>query len=274
MAEDGVQSPAGDQGTAEGTDSGLYNLDSVAPEVREQLAPHLKAIEGNVTKKFQEAADYRKQWEPYEETGIKDLDPESLKGLLEFAQMANDPEQFSQWWQKAGEEMDLFNKDEGEEDLGFEDLSQEKINELISEQVAERLSPIEQSLAQQEQASKEAQANEEINQEMNSIRGENAALFKGDEKAQKKVEERVAQLAFSYSDDNSLSAAEMIRKGFEDYQEMIGQGEKGLFDQKANQPGTPEGAGAADLSAEKITSFDDPRLKQSAREQLRQSLST
>lgn len=277
MADD-VQSPAGDQG-ADTTDSGLYDLDSVAPEIREAVAPHLKAIEGNVTKKFQEAADYRKQWEPYAETGIKDLDPASLKGLLEFAQMANDPDQFGQWWENAGKEMGLFEKftqNAGvDDDLGLEDdLSPEKVQELIEKQVAEKIGPIESSLQAQQQQQKEAQAGEEIASAMDSIRSENPTLFEGDQEHQKKVNDRIARLAYSYSDDGSLSAAEMIQKGFEDYKDMIGQGEKGLFEQKVNQPKPPEGAGGSDASPEKISSFGDPRLKLAAEERLRKSLSS
>lgn len=273
MADD-VQSPGGDQG-AETTDSGLYDLDSVAPEIRDAVAPHLKAIEGNVTKKFQEAAESRKAWEPYEELGIKDLDPESLKGLLEFAQMANDPEQFGQWWQAAGNEMGLFEKFAQGEDLDLDmedDLSSERIAELVEKQVAEKLGPVEQTIQQQEAERETAQANEEVAKAMDSFKSENSALFEGDKEGE--VERMVARLAYSYSDDESLSPAEMIQKGGEDYKKLIGQGEGSLFDRKANQPAPPEGAGAADTSPEKITSFNDPRLKEAAKERLRKSLST
>lgn len=274
MADDVQPADAG-QG-ADTTDSGLYDLDSVAPEIREAVAPHLKAIEGNVTKKFQEAADYRKQWSPYEEIGLNNLQPDQVKGLLEFAEMANDPEQFGQWWETAGKEMGLFDKftpDSSVEDLELEDdLSPEKVQELIEKQVAEKIGPIEQTLQQQQMQSKEAQANEEIASAMGSIRGENSSLFEGDEDG--KVENRIARLAYSYSDDNSLSATEMIQKGFEDYKEMIEAGEKGLFQQKANQPKPPEGPGGADTSPEKVSSFSDPRLKQAAIERLRKSLSS
>lgn len=271
--------PAGDgesQGDAT-TDSGLYDLDSVAPEVRELLEPHIKAMNGNVEKKFREAADYRKGWAPYEETGIKDLDPDSLKGLLEFAQMANDPEQFSQWWKKAGEEQDLFEKfnpsEEDDLDLGLEDdLSPEKVQELIEKQVAERIGPIEQTLQQQEQQSKADTATKEVADAMTAIRRDNAALFEGDEEQQNSVEQRIARLAYSYSDESSLSPEEMIQKGFEDYKDMIGAGEKGLFQQKANQPKPPEGAGGADTSPEKLSNeWNDPARKAIALQRLKQA---
>lgn len=275
---DDVQSPAGDQG-ADVTDSGLYNLDSVDPEIRDQLTPHLKDIERNVGKKLQDAANYRKQWEPYEELGIKDLEPDAVKQLLEFAQLANDPQQFAQWWKSAGEQMGLFEQLKPEEDIDLEGVddvpSQEKIQELIAEQVAERLSPIEQSLKAQEEAARETQANEEITDAFTKLQGDNPELFDGKSaEDQEKVKATIARLAYAYSDDGKMSAEEIILKGFEDYKELLGQGEKGLFEQKQNQPSPAEGPGAPASSPEKITSFDDPRLKAQARERLRQTLSS
>lgn len=67
------------------TETGLYDLSTVPEELRDSVAPILKEIEGNATKKFQQHADFRRQWEPYEELGIHELDPEGLGNLLEFA---------------------------------------------------------------------------------------------------------------------------------------------------------------------------------------------
>jgi hypothetical protein len=264
MADD-VQSPAGDQGAGT-TDSGYAQyLDSVAPEIREQVEPLFKEFDGNVTKKFQEHAEYRKGWAPFEELGVNELDPQQLKGLLDFANLAKNPEQFSQWWKAAGEEMGLFEKftaeTEGDGLSGLEDLSKEEIAELIDQKVAEKLGPVEQTVQQEKEDRMAAQANDEVAKAMEAIRSGNSQLFEGeDEDHQGKVEQRIARLAYAYSEDPKLSPAEMIQKGFEDYQEMIGQskaeGEAGLFAEKANQPKPPEGPGGADMSPEKITSFD------------------
>lgn len=272
MADD-VQSPAdsgADQGS-EAADSGLYNLDSVAPEVREQLEPHLKAIQGNVEKKFREHADQRKQWQPYEELGLSDIKPEELQGLLEFAKNANDPEWFSNWWKTAGTEMNLFEAPK-QDDLGLEgvedDLTPEKVQELVAEQIAAKVSPLEKSLQEQEQARKVEQANEEITAAFSQIEADNASLFQGSAEDKEKVQEAISRLAYSYAEDSSLSVEDTIQKGFEDYKSLIGQGEKGLFEKKVDQPQTPEGPGATSTSPEKITSFDDPRLKARAKARL------
>jgi len=275
---DAVQpTPAEGQGDG-ATDSGLYDLDSVAPEVRDQLVPHLKAIEGNVTKKFQEAADYKKQWQPYEELGLGDIEPQQLQGLLEFASQARDPEWFANWWQTAGNEQGLFEKfakgPEAETDLGLEDeLSPEKLKELIAEEMGNRLSPIEKALQEQETARREEKANEEIATAFSKLEVDNADLFKGDAQQKEQVKEAVLRLAHSYADDGKLGVEELIGKGLEDYQRLIGQGESSLFAKKADQPQTPEGPGAPSTSPEKISSFDDPRLKAAGLERLKQSRS-
>ncbi len=269
MADD-VQS-AEDQGAAS-TDSGsdLYDLGSVDPEIREQLTPHLKAIEGNVTKKFQEASEYRKGWEPYEELGLRDMNPEAVKQLLDFAQLAQNPEQFDQWLKNAAKERGLLTE-EPEIELD-DDLDQEAIDKLVEEKLKERLSPIEQTFQQQQEETKVAQANEEIGGALKKIEGDYPALFEGKSDEEKKaVENAIIQLAFAYTQDDSLTPAQTVEKGFEDYKSLVGQGEKSLFEQKANQPDPAEGPGAASTAADKVTSFDDPRWEQIAKERLRKA---
>ena len=259
----------GDQGAAEGaSDSGLYDLDSVDPEIREQLTPHLKAIEGNVTKKLQEAAEFRKCWEPYAELGLQDVDPAHLQQLLEFAQMAQDPEQFGSWW-KTG--------DLGLEDLGLEGLEEaggltkDEVQELVSKAVQERLNPIESVLQEQQQAQAVEAVNQEISDALAKVEADNAALFEGDAEEKEQVQEAIIRLAYPYSEgDDGMSVEDMIAKGFEDYKSFIAKGEKGLFEQKDGQPAPPEGPGSAVATADKPTSFDDPRLKDQALSRLRQ----
>lgn len=267
--------PAGgaeDQG-ADGTDSGLYNLDSVDPDIRTHLEPHLKEIQGNVEKKFREAADYRKQWQPFEELGLQDVDPGSVKQLLDFAQLAKDPEQFAQWWKAAGEEAGLTDQFKAADDLDLEDvedLSKEGIAQLISEKVAEGIDPIKQSLEAQAAEARESQASQEVNDAYEKLKGENEALFEGKSaEEQDKIKNAVAALAYPYSDDSSLSAEALWEKGFAEYTSLIGQGEKGLLADKAGQPAPPEGAGAPSTSDDPITSFNDPRLKARGMEKLK-----
>lgn len=258
MSDDAVQSNA-DQGDGGATDSGLYDLDSVAPEIREALEPHLKAIEGNVTKRFQDAAEYRKGWAPYEELGIRDIQPDELGQLLEFAKLANNPQQFDEWLKAAATERGILQQETDDLELEeIEDLSPEKIQSLIAEQVAERVNPIQEKLQAQEQERLEQQASQEISSKLEEIRNENPNLPEG-------AEDVIVRLAYSYADEEG----DPITKGFDEYKSLIGQGEKGLFEQKSQQPQTPEGAGAASTAPDAITSFGDPRLKAQALERMK-----
>lgn len=234
--------------------NGLYDLNDVPEDVRDHVVPHLKAMEGGITKKFQEAADYRKSWEPYEELGLRDMQPDQVKQLLDFASMANDPTQFDDWLKTAAEARGLLNGNGSADDLGLEDLdemSAEKIEELVAKQTQ----PIKEALENQSREQAVAGAEEEVQTSLQGIRKDNPDL-------PETAEDAIEQLAYRYTDDESnLSASEIIAKGFEDYKNLIGQGEKGLFEQKTKQPAPAEGAGAAVMGDEKITSFNDPKLR-------------
>lgn len=257
MADD-VQTPEGVQG-ADAADSGLYDLDSVAPEIKEQLLPHLKAIEGNVTKRFQEYAADRQKWQPYADLGVSDVPPETLQELLDFAKMANDPaqgDQFNSWLQRVSQERGLTPAEESEE---LDDLSPDKIQQLIAEQVSEQTKPIQEQFQKQEQLQREQKAEADISQQLEKLRGDNPDLPEG-------AEDAIVRLSYSFADEDP----DPIAKGFAEYKALIGVGEKGLFAQKSNQPQTPEGGGPASTADTKVSSFGDPRLKAQAIERLRQ----
>lgn len=261
---DDVQSVDTSTDQSPATESGLYDLESVDPTMRAALEPHLKAIEANATKKFQEAAEYRKGWAPYEELGVNNVPIEVMQELFEFARIANDPEQFQQWWQEVGETKGFHSAELDTDDLDLtdaDDLTPERIKELVAEAVSENLNPIQERFQAQDQERALAEANEAIEQQMAQIRSDNPNLPEG-------AEDDIAQLAMAYVDDDPDNA---IAKGFEKYKALVGQGEKNLFAQKSNQPMAPESTGTPATSAEGITSFDDPRLKEQARERMRQA---
>jgi hypothetical protein len=266
MADDVQPADAG-QG-ADGTDSGYAQyLDSVAPEIREQVEPLFKEFDGNVTKKFQEHAEYRKGWQPYEELGLRDVPPEQLQQLLSFAQMATDEGQFDEWLTNVATERGLLGGEEEAGDelgLGLDEDLMSKLEERLTGKVSELISPLQERFEQQDQQQLVDQTEAEIGGTLDALLAEHKNLPEG-------AAEGVKSLAYRYAEEPGLSAKEVIEKGFSDYLDLIGQGEKALFTKKSDQPSTPEGPGAASTAPEKITSFDDPRLKQQAREILKNS---
>ena len=65
--------------------TGLYDLSAVPEQYRSEVERIAKDIDRNVNSKLQEYADHRKQWEPFQELGLQDFDPEGVGALLQFA---------------------------------------------------------------------------------------------------------------------------------------------------------------------------------------------
>ena len=258
MPEDAPATGAPSEG-AEAT-GGLYDLASVPEDLRPHVEPHLKAIEANITKKLQENAESLKAWEPYKELGISDIDPANLQQLLEFAELAQDEDKFSEWWKSTGERMGLFDSDEDDLDLE-DDLSPEKIKSLIAEAVTESIGPVKETLNQQQTERAQAEAMEEINGTLKALSTEHGidldeVVGKTPNGTEQTVRDAILQLAYAYADEDPDNA---VANGFGDFQRLVGKGEAGLFAKKAKQPASPEGAGAASNAPEKITTFADAK---------------
>jgi hypothetical protein len=227
---------------------GLYDLASVPEDLRPHVEPHLKAIEANITKKLQENAESLKRWEPYDELGIADVDPQALQQLLEFAELTQNEDQFAAWIKDAGERLGLFGEEDDDLGLDFEDdLTPEKIESLIAKAVAENIEPVKQSLQEREAKEAEQAALSEITSTLQQIKTDYGDDVDTD---------AVTQLAIAYVDEDPDNA---IMRGFEDYQRLVGKGEAGLFAKKVNQPETPEGAGRASTAPQKITTFEQAK---------------
>ena len=242
--------PNGDQPEGGGDASGgLYDLASVPEDLRPHVEPHLKAIEANITKKLQENAESLKRWEPYEELGIGDINPEALQQLLDFAEMTQDDARFKEWFTETGERMGLLNQEEPDDlDLDLEDdLTPEKIEQLIAKAVSENIEPVKQSLQEREAKEAEQAATQEITETLSKLKAEHGDDIDTD---------AILQLAYAYADEDPDNA---ITRGFEDYQRLVGKGEAGLFAKKVSQPEAPEGPGRASNAPDKITSFDQAK---------------
>jgi hypothetical protein len=139
-----------------------------------------------------------------------------------------------------------------------------KLEERLSAKVAEQLNPIQERFAQQDQQALIDSATSEIDDAFTELLKEHSDLPEN-------AREGIESLAYRYTDEPGLSAKEVVEKGFADYQQLLGQGEKNLFASKSGQPQTPEGPGAASMQDEKLTSFDDPRLRERAKAILQNS---
>jgi hypothetical protein len=234
--------PNGDQPEGGDASGGLYDLASVPEDLRPHVEPHLKAIEANITKKLQENSESLKRWEPYEELGVADIDPQALQQLLEFAELAQDEDKFAEWFKQTGERLGLMEDPADDLDLDLDDeLTPEKIEQLIAKAVSENIEPVKQGLQEREAKEAEQAAISEITETLNELRSEHGEDLDTD---------AVLQLAYAYADEDPDNA---ITRGFEDYQRLVGKGEAGLFAKKVGQPEAPEGPGRASNAPEKLT---------------------
>lgn len=241
-------------GEGQGTDQaagGLYDLTSVPEELRPHIEPHLKAIEGNVTRKFQDYSEQVKAWEPYASLGINEIDPEVLGELLEFAKMSQDQDAFAEWWKSVGEELKLFPSEDPEgsfadDELGDEGLTAERIAELVAEQVKAQVEPLQERFVEQDQQQAEQQTMAEIKAKLDEIKGEDEDVD-GD---------AVLRLALAYAEEDPENC---IDRGYEDYKRLVSKGEAGLFAEKNGQPPPVEGNGSADTSAPVIKTFEEAK---------------
>jgi anthranilate/para-aminobenzoate synthase component I len=244
-----VDQPGGGEGGGTTAD-GLYDLSGVAPEIRPVVESHLKAIEGRITPKLQEAAEYRKQWEPYEQLGLNQMEPQELEGLLSFAELtqaaaAGDPNalaQIGEWYGEFGEQLGLTGEDEDE----YEDEDVEEGPD-VEEAVAEAVGPLYQQMQQQ-------QHQQLYEKTLSDIQTQTEALQKEHNLSEEDVD-AVLRFAQSYDDED-----DPISKGFEEFQSLIARGEKGLFQQKFGQTPSPEGGGPADNAPKPVTSFEQAKL--------------
>lgn len=227
---------------------GLYDqvLSTVPENVRETVEPILKQWDQQVNPKLQEAAEYRKQWEPYETLNLNNVPVEELQELLAFREIAQNPDQFRDWYQQIGKQFDLL----GEQ-------------EAVAEADDPKLSALEaqfQELAQWKQEQEMERAVQEaerfVQSEIESIRKEHKQLTDDDEKL-------ICQLALAYDGQDA------IKQGFKDFQALLSRAEKGLFEKKEQDPAAAVSGGLADTAPSPITGFGDAR--KAAMERLSQS---
>lgn len=255
-ASDNVQP---NEGQGESGDIGsFYDLSEVPDDYREHIEPLLKKVQQNVDGKFREHADYRKQWEPYESLNLNEYEPEDIERLLNFATMINEDEDgFKEWWQKVGDELGFLDSylesdlDEDDDDLLDGEIDMSTVQQAISEQVEQALSPILDRFRNEDQKDAVQQANQLIDSQIEALKKEHGEF---DEQA-------VFRFAMGYEGEDA------VLKGFEDYQKFVNGIKIDTVNGKIkNAPGNTEGEGRANTNAEPVRDFKD--AKEIARERL------
>lgn len=137
MSEEIVQ-PETDGGQGEGQGNAPYAeyLDRLPEEIRGEVEPVFKEWDSNTTKKFQEAADFRKQWEPFQDLGLSDVPREEVSNLLALRELAaENPEGFDSWLRETAQERGLFDQTQEQDPSAIDesDPFQDQLNPIMSE---------------------------------------------------------------------------------------------------------------------------------------------
>lgn len=270
---EGVPVEAPDAGTqSQGSPAdGLYDLSTVPEHLHEHVLPIAKEIEGNVTRRFQEAAEYRKQWEPYEELGLDEFEPTALEQLLAIGHLAQDEDQFNEWLLQTAEARQLlepeaaeYGEGEGDDELGYDDdyaggnggLTADHVQAMIGDALEQALGPIAGRFEAQDQEQRMQETSKQIDSTLDAIEKEYGSEINRD---------RILQLSLAYT-DQGLDA---VRRGFEDWKADRTEVERGMFDSRAGVPGTPETGGRAASEVQSPQTFEE--AAEAAQEILRRS---
>lgn len=260
-----------DEGQGDGSADAPYReyLDRIPEEVRGQVEPVFKDWDANTTKRFQDAAEYRRQWEPYEQSGVRNLTPEQAQWATQFMDAYdNNPQAVVEWAQQYAQERGLTLAEAAQEaaqapEPSFDDYSVGLDAQALEKALDSRLSPVMQRLEaftawqeQQEQAQRVQEANQFIRQQLDELKTKH-----GDEFDEDAVERFIPQ----YIETDPRNA---VPNAWRDYQNLKAQLEKGFVSQKIDQPPAAEFGGIPDGNAEPITSLQ--QASEIARNILRQ----
>jgi hypothetical protein len=262
-----------DQGQGPDTTGGIFDsyLNAVPEEHRETVTGYLKDAEKNVNERLAEAANLKKEWEPYKEVGaLSSYSPEDLAQLLEWHQQVSaSPDAYQTWLATAAQEAGLTPAQAEELDEAEEsgELTREQVQQIIAEQSTQATAPLEARLAEFEQQ-------RGIDIESEAIRGELDRLEK-DAHVELSENQRamVIDLGMPASvndkgEDLPVGDTSWIGVGFDRLKEVGTEYQRAFVEGKANQPASAMTTGGVP-SMKPITSFDD--AKQALRERFAQS---
>lgn len=252
--------PEGQGGEASGGSPWESYLDRFPEEVRDTAADAFREMEGNATKRFQEHSEYRKSWEPYEQLGVNQQDPQALQWALQLAELAQgDPQGFKQWYEGYAQQNGLQANAVEDQPAGVDEFNYQDPQQQLESLLEQRLSPFQQQLEQI--SSRFEQQEEQARQQEASqfIEGQLAELAKthGDE-----FDREAVELFLPHFVEQARTAEDLKRavpQAFEMFQTQRNKWQKAAFQSKVDAPAPAEGGGVPDMSTEKPKTISEVR---------------
>lgn len=231
-------------------------------DARQIAAEAFKEFDGKTTQRFQDAANFRRQWEPYQETGIADMDPEMVSWLAQFGGIVNDPRAVQSWYEQYAQQQGL--ESGGGEDTTFDEYGSQLDQNTIKQLIQQELAPYGQLLEQHGQRWQETDQQQAERQLEEQIDAQHAPLEKkyGDAYNRNKAE----QYALDFADENPDNA---IALGWQAWMKERSQIEQDALNKKLGVPPGAEPGGQPDSNLPTPKRIDDPEVRERAAAVLR-----
>lgn len=222
-------------------------LNRIPEDVRSDVEPVFRDWDSNTTRRFQESADYKRQWEPFEDLGVNKREPAEVEWAMQFVDALQNPNAIRDWYSEYAKQNGLS---AAQQDQLEEEYTDPSVKAMIEQTMQSQLGPVASQLAEiaqwrdaQERQAREEQAMSRIQSEMNDLKAKHPDVFN---------EQMVEKLLPQYIDSDPEHA---VSRAFADWQAMQSQIQTAWTDGKVNQPPAAMSGGSADGSPEPITSL-------------------
>lgn len=234
-------------------------LNRVPEEVRPQVEPIFKEWDGQVTRRFQDASDYKKTWEPYEQLGISQVPPEEMQWHLSFRDaLMNNPQAVVDWAKEFAQENNI-SLEQAVQEAQQQDPGLDEFGSFDQQALQTHLAPLQQQMEQitayieqQRQQAALSNAQQQIEKQLDELKAAHPNEY---------VREEV-ELFLDRHRDKGLQA---VPAAFADAQKWKAQHQKQFLASKADVPPGAEHGGGADGSVEPAKTLQEAKEQAMAR---------
>ena len=216
-------------------------LTRVPEEVRGDVEPIFKDWNSNVNRRFEEHAEYKRSWEPYE--NVRQHQPEAVTEALQLYQAAlNDPQAFQQWFEQYAAERGLTPKQAAAElepeAMTFDQYDPNaQLQQLLDQKLSPLQSQMEQFISRQQELEQQATVqalSEQVGQEIAKLRAEHAKDLP--EKVQEQLEDIIERFGMRYAGEPGATPEQVVRRAWADFESLSNQLQTGALQSKVDQP--------------------------------------
>lgn len=226
-------------------------LNRIPEEYRAEVEPAFKEWDGQVTRRFQEAAEFRKQWEPFQDTGVHEMQPDEVKWALQVAEAAqNNPAALREWLDQ-NHPVEAPQQDYGTTYDQYADPNAQTIQQL-----QQQLERVQQQLQQGDQRWQDFELQTQHARDAAIMEAEIAAIKEAHgSELPPKVLEDFDDLMITFGGKHAVPGADpkqVVAKTWADIQRYFNAVEANALNRKVNDPNPAEGGGMPDVNPDKL----------------------